>query len=176
MSVPVIEVPPIAVPVVPAPVDPPAVPGLVPPAVAPVVEPDPDTFPRSYVENLRKEAADARVKNKSLEDALAKAKTPEDFEAAVADFRKENDALRRKSIASDEKLPAEIAELLKGNTEDELRAHAKSLAALFATAPAAPPAPPANPGGGLEGHRGGAKVLPTNPGELADYLVPRRHF
>lgn len=171
-----IEVPPIAVPLPPAPADPPAAPGLTPPAVAPVAESDPDMFPRSYVENLRDEAAKERIKNKALEDALAKAKTPEDFEAAVADFRKENDVLRRKSIASDEKIPAAFAELLKGETEDELRAHAKALAAIFASTQPPPPPPPANPGGGLEGHNGGEKVLPTNAGELADHLVPRRHF
>lgn len=99
---------------------------------------------------VRKENAATRTRLREAEDKLKDAKTPEEFEAAkdeilnasatdARDLLVENVALRHK-------LPDELADALKGETKEELEAHAKVLA-KFAT-----PEPSNDPdlGGGLD--------------------------
>lgn len=78
------------------------------------------------------EAAKYRVRAREAEEALSKAKTPEEFEAALADFKDKNAKLERQILVSDvahaHSLPDDLAELLKGGTREELEAHAKVLA------------------------------------------------
>lgn len=78
------------------------------------------------------EAARYRTQVRELEARLEGVKTPEEVEAAVAEIRAQNAALEaaivREKVARKHELPDELAELLKGSTEEELTAHAKSLA------------------------------------------------
>lgn len=90
---------------------------------------------RKLVTKANAEAAATRVKLRETEARLSTAKTPEEFEAAVNDLRKQNDELTKAKIAAEHALPPELAELLKGSTEEELIAHAKTLA-QFAPKPA----------------------------------------
>lgn len=81
---------------------------------------------------VRGEAANYRVKLREAQEALANAKTPEEFEAATAELTSQVATLERSlligSVATTFKLPPELAAVLKGDTEDELTAHAKELA------------------------------------------------
>ena len=86
---------------------------------------------RAELTRVRKEAGDARV---GLRDAMAKlegAKSPEEFATAVAEMKAENVALAqdlaRTNAGTKYKLPPELAAVLKGNTPEELEAHAKVL-------------------------------------------------
>lgn len=87
---------------------------------------------RKEITKLRGESANYRVKAKEAEQRLADAKTPEDFEAAVAEFKTANADLERQVLvmkaANKHQLPDELAGLLQGATAEELDAHAKKLA------------------------------------------------
>ena len=80
----------------------------------------------------RNEAGKYRTRLREAEDKLSKAKTPEEFEAAVTELRDTNAKLERdllvERVARKAALPEELAELLQGSTEAELQAHAKKLA------------------------------------------------
>ena len=87
---------------------------------------------RTELARVRAEAADRRVKLREAQEALSKAKTPEEFEAATKELTNKVNDLERtilvSSVASKHSLPPELAEVLKGDTEEELTAHAKKLA------------------------------------------------
>lgn len=87
---------------------------------------------RRELEKARKEAADRRVAYRELEKKLEGAKTPEEHEAALKELRESNARLERnllvRDIADTHKLPAELRDVLKGDTKEELEAHAKVLA------------------------------------------------
>jgi len=77
------------------------------------------------------QAAKYRTDLRALEVKFANAKTLDEFNAAVADMNKikdENAALMRENVAQLHKLPKDLADLLKGETREELEAHAKALA------------------------------------------------
>jgi hypothetical protein len=80
---------------------------------------------------VRGEAAGYRVKLRDAIEKLEGTKTVEEFEAAVGELREENDKLQRQqmidAIARDAELPKELAEVLQGATEEELKAHAEKL-------------------------------------------------
>lgn len=86
----------------------------------------------------RNEAGKYRTRLRDAEDKLSKAKTPEEFEAAVTELRDTNAKLERdllvERVARKAALPEELAELLQGSTEAELQAHAKKLARYVTTA------------------------------------------
>lgn len=117
--------------------------------------PDGDSFPRTYVETLRRENAASRTKLRELEAAMADAKTPEQVAQIVADLKDENEKLVRDAlvgrIASKYNLPAELAARLTGDDEAALEADAKALAKF---APPAETDPELN--GGLDPHTGDA--------------------
>lgn len=87
---------------------------------------------RNELERVRGEAASRRVALREAQEALSKAKTPEEVEAATKDFSDKIADLERqilvRDVAQSFGLPKELAEVLKGNNEEELKAHAKTLA------------------------------------------------
>lgn len=103
---------------------------------------------RKELSNVRAEAANYRTKLREAEAKLSAAKTPEEVEAAISELKDQNAKLERSilvnKVAGKHRLPAELAELLKGEDEAALEAHAKALA-KFAT-----PAPPTSLSGGLD--------------------------
>jgi len=98
---------------------------------------------------VRAEAAENRVKRREAETALAEAVkgTPEQVAAAVAEYQEKIATMEtqqlRASIGRRFDLPDALVPLLQGTTEDELKAHAKTLAALVS------PGDAGNASGGL---------------------------
>lgn len=101
----------------------------------------------------RNEAANYRTKLRDTEAKLAGAKTPEEFEAARTELANANKALERELMVerAGRGLPDELRAVLKGDTEEELKAHAT---VLMKFAPAQE-APPEKLGGGLNAGSGG---------------------
>jgi len=89
------------------------------------------TYLTKELERTRRESANYRTQLREAQDALGKAKTPEEVEAAVADLTAKLEAsetaLVRERVLRKHPLPDELAELLQGKDEAELIAHAKKL-------------------------------------------------
>ncbi|MCS0601107.1 hypothetical protein NX794_07660 [Streptomyces sp. LP11] len=102
---------------------------------------------RKELTDARAEAANYRVKLREAETKLSSAKTVEEFEAAVAELKAQNDALERQillnNVAAKYELPPALAKRLAGSSPEELEADAKELQKLVV-----PPAPESL-GGGL---------------------------
>lgn len=85
------------------------------------------------------EAANYRTRLREAEAKLSEAKTPEDIEAAIAEFKQRNAELERQvaltTVARKYDLPDELAALLKGDTAEEMEAVAKSLQKFVKPAP-----------------------------------------
>lgn len=119
--------------------------------------PKPETKPedelpewaRKELSKTRNEAAGYRTRLREAEDKLKEAKTPEEFEAAISEFRTKNAELERNlvvtKVAAKYELPAELAARLQGEDEAAIEADAKALAALVVT----PQVDPENLRGGL---------------------------
>jgi hypothetical protein len=120
----------------------------------------PDDHPlREHVKSLNAEAAAKRVENRSLREnletlqsQLSEAKTPEEFQAAVDEYKQKLDETQvevmRERVARKFGLPDPLAERLRGSTEEELTADAESLRGLIG-APTPPATPKNPPSGGL---------------------------
>lgn len=84
------------------------------------------------LKKVRGENADWRTKYRDLEKKLENAKTPEEVEAVIGDIKKtnadESRSLLVENVALKHGLPDDLAAALKGDTRDELEAHAKVLA------------------------------------------------
>jgi hypothetical protein len=115
--------------------------------VAPESKPDPwDGIPdefawaKSAVESANREAAARRVALREAEEKLSKAKTPEEFEAAVNEIKSSEQKLtvdlERERAARKHKLDDEVLEFLTGTTAEQIEAQAAKLAALKPGAPA----------------------------------------
>ncbi|MEU7030055.1 hypothetical protein AB0A60_25660 [Streptomyces sp. NPDC046275] len=102
---------------------------------------------RKELAKVRGEAAGYRTRLRDAETKLGEAKSPEEFEAALAEVKQKNAELEHSlvaaSVARKYDLPEALAGRLRGATPEELEADAKALQA-FVT-PAAPP----SLGGGL---------------------------
>ena len=92
---------------------------------------------RTELARVRDEAAKSRI---SLRDAMTKfegAKTPEEFAAAVAEYKTENarlaQDLARNTVGAKYHLPPELSAVLMGDTPEALDAHGKLLS-KFVTA------------------------------------------
>lgn len=100
------------------------------------------------LKKVRGEAANYRTRLREVEQQLANAKTPEEYEAAVNELRETNAQLEQRILRNDVarkfQLPDDLANALKGDTQEELEAHAKVLAKYAA------PADPESLGGGLD--------------------------
>ncbi len=92
--------------------------------------------------NVRAEAANYRTKLRDAESKLSAAKTPEEVEAAISELREQNAKLERtilvSRVASKHNLPSELADVLKGDDEAALEAHAKTLAKFAASVQSEP--------------------------------------
>lgn len=103
---------------------------------------------RKALEKVRREAADRRVALRDAQEALKNAKTPEEVAEATKGLTDQVAVLERqilvRDVADDFSLPKELAEVLKGDTKEELEAHAKTLAKF-----AVPQEEPENLRGGL---------------------------
>lgn len=126
---------------------------------------------RGELGKARSEAAKYRTSLREAEAKLAEAKTPEDIAAAVKEFQDRNAVLEREllvtKVASSHGLPAELAELLKGDDEKALTEHAKKLALFI------PRADPDLSGGLTPGSKDDG---PDNPRELAKLAGGRRSY
>lgn len=84
--------------------------------------------------DTRKEAANYRTRLRDTEAKLAEAKTLEEFDQAIAEFKSNNARLEREitvtRIAAKYELPDSLAARLVGDDEAALEADAKALAAL----------------------------------------------
>jgi hypothetical protein len=145
------------------PADPPADPVTDPtdPPADPPADPEPTDPPggeedsldldgaKAALSKVRKEAANWRTKHRDLEKKVAEAKTPEEVAAIVTEVKETAAAEARtllvENVALAHGLPADLAEALKGETREELEAHAKKLQ-KYAPAPGADP----ELGGGLD--------------------------
>ncbi|MEV7282586.1 hypothetical protein [Streptomyces sp. NPDC093111] len=101
---------------------------------------------RKELVKVRNEAAGYRTRLRDAETKLSQAKSPEEFEAALTEVKQQNAALERSllvtRVAGKFELPEILADALKGDTPEELEAHAKALQALVA-----PPVAPTLSGG-----------------------------
>lgn len=102
------------------------------------------------LKEVRAEAAGYRVKLREAVQKLEQAKSTEEFEAAVSELREQNEELSRQilisEIAREHELPKELADVLQGATEEELKAHAETLKKF---APAKKPKKKVEVSGGL---------------------------
>ena len=107
----------------------------------PATTPDPwDGIPeqfawaKSAVESANREAAARRVALREAEEKLSKAKTPEEFEAAVNEIKTSEQKLtvdlERERAARKHKLDDDVLEFLTGTTAEQIEAQAAKLAAL----------------------------------------------
>jgi len=102
---------------------------------------------RTELARVRDEAAKSRI---SLRETMTKfegAKTPEEFAAAVADYKAENTRLTRDLVGTKYHLPEELIAVLTGDTPEALDAHAKLLSKFV---PHVDPDDPENLSGGLD--------------------------
>lgn len=102
---------------------------------------------RKELAKVRNEAAGYRTRLRDAETKLSEAKSPEEFEAAVADVKTKNADLERSPISTVARqfdLPEALAGRLHGETPEELEADAKALQALVT------PAAPSSLAGGLD--------------------------
>lgn len=108
------------------------------------------TKARNEAKNLRRRLAEAN-------DTLSKAVKPEDFEAAKAELAATHLALETERIANRHGLPDELRGVLKGDTAEEIEAHAAILGKYVTS----PKVDPSELSGGL------------NPGDDEGPLDPR---
>jgi hypothetical protein len=95
---------------------------------------DESTLPdwaQKELSRARNEAGKYRTERNDLREKLKDAKTPEDIEAATKEYVSKVEELERElareRVAREFSLPNELAERLRGDTEDELKADAKAL-------------------------------------------------
>jgi len=107
---------------------------------------------RANLTKANQEAARYRTRLREVEAALAERKTPEEVEELRLGLITERETAERslliENVALKHSLPAELAELLKGETREELEAHATALA-KFAPKQESDDVPPGDLNGGL---------------------------
>lgn len=149
-------------------------------ASSPLWEGVPEEHPlREHVKSLNAESAAKRIENRNLREAneklqaqLTEAKTPEEFQAAVDEYKTKLSETQvevlRERVARKFGLPDTLAERLRGSTEEELTADAESLKGFLGT-PTPPATPKTPPSGGLNP---GSKV--EDPAARAARIRQRR--
>jgi hypothetical protein len=111
------------------------------------------TYNEDYVKQLREEAKENRLESKALRTEVTQLKAqlekignPQELVDRLQRIEAEREADRIRAKAAEDKalrleigvefaLPPELAEVLKGETAEELRAHAEKLKPYVATAP-----------------------------------------
>ncbi|MEU7905879.1 hypothetical protein [Actinoplanes sp. NPDC049118] len=115
---------------------------------------------------VRGEAANYRTRLRQVEKQLGEAKTPEEFEAALAEAKAKNaeleQSIARNDVARRFGLPDELAARLRGATVQELETDAKALQKFAA------PTAPANLSGGLD-------PADDTDGEIDPRVLARRY-
>lgn len=119
---------------------------------------DPQTFPAEYVKQLREEAKQYRVQLKEMQSKMSQfeqmqaqaeesklaeqsrwqelaEKRERELVELKSSLEKERQIALRSRIASEYKLPPQLADRLAGNTEEELKADAEALAQLIPSNP-----------------------------------------
>lgn len=96
--------------------------------------PEQFAWTKAAVENANREAASRRVALREAEEKLSAAKTPEEFEAAISEFKtgqaKLEADLARERAARKHGLDDDLLEFLTGKSEDEIEKQAEKLAKL----------------------------------------------
>jgi len=127
---------------------------------------------RKQITKANTEAATYRTRLRDAEQKLGDAKTVDEFQAAVAEVRADNERLEREllreRVARRFELPDDLAARLQGKDEAELAADAKALQKYATPTPAAP----ASLAGGLDPTDDGDTE--TDPRELARRYGGRR--
>lgn len=90
---------------------------------------------KAKMSKLRGEAAGWRTQVRDLQRQLAEAVKPEDLEAVKAQAAEQIKAYERDLVLAKHPLPEELAALLKGDTREELEAHAKALSKFVTPEP-----------------------------------------
>jgi len=103
---------------------------------------------RERISKANREAASYRTQLREAQDALSKAKTPEDFQTIQDQLAETQHKLIVTSIAHEFGIPDALASRLQGTTEEEIRADAEALKSLVAPKPAG--RTPGTPSGGLD--------------------------
>ena len=148
---------------------------------APAEEPKGDgleSLPESWqreVRSLRAENADRRTKFNELKEQLDQAKSQEDIDKAVAEYKARAEQLERElSIEKHTRgLPEGAAELVTGNTDEEIKASADKVRKLLEGAGKQESEPDLDASGGLN-PRGKGAPAGANPRELARAALGRR--
>jgi hypothetical protein len=135
------------------------------------------SWAREELTRVRNEAAARRVELKTVREELAKAKSPEEYQAAIDGYEKRIAELEftatRDAVAREFNLPPVLADLLKGEDADALKAHAKELAAFAPKEESTSPAPNLNDlSGGLRPNQGGGDDI--DPAEVVKRIRRRR--
>jgi hypothetical protein len=96
--------------------------------------PEEFAWAKSAVESANREAAARRVALREAEDKLKDAKTPEEFTAAMDQFKASEEKLtvdlERERAARKHKLDDDVLEFLTGTTAEQIEAQAAKLAGL----------------------------------------------
>ena len=127
---------------------------------------------KAEIERLRQEAAGYRTQKNELSKQLEGAKSPEDIDAAIAEWQTKTAKLERENLVLQHgaTLPETLRKYVQGDTEDEIKA---SVAELAATVTTKAPAPPSRVGGGLTP---GAEAPVTDPAKLAAQVRKNSRF
>jgi hypothetical protein len=120
------------------------------PPAATGVEKTPEWYEKE-LSRTRDEAARYRTRLRDTETKFAGAKSQADYDAAVAELTASNSKLARDLLVATvgAGLPDELRVLLKGDTAEELAAHAEVLKKFIPATEQAPP-PPGSLQGGLD--------------------------
>lgn len=134
----------------------------------------PDSWQRE-IRSLRSENADRRTKFNELKEQLDQAKSQEDIDKAVSEYKTRAEQLERElSIERHTRgLPEGAAELVSGNTDEEIKASADKVRKLLEGAGKQGPEPDLDASGGLN-PRGKGGSVDTSPRELARAALGRR--
>lgn len=153
------------------------------PAEAPADEAKGDgleSLPESWqreIRSLRAENADRRTKFNELKEQLDQAKSQEDIDKAVAEYKARAEQLERElSIEKHTRgLPEGAAELVTGNTDEEIKASADKVRKLLEGAGKQGPEPDLDATGGTDPRNTGGKATAgTDPRALARASLARR--
>lgn len=96
-----------------------------------------ESLPESWQEqirSLRSENARRRTSEKELRERLEKAKTDDDIQKAVSEYKARNEELERELLftKSTAGIPEDYLSLVNGSTEEEIKASADKVRALLA--------------------------------------------
>lgn len=122
---------------------------------------------------VRQEAASRRTELRDVQAKLASAKTPEEFAAVQGEVATLSRQILVRDVADDAGLPKDLREVLKGDTEEELKAHAAILKKYI---PQQDAPPPPSLGGGLDPSDSDDDEDSLDPKALASKVRSRTRF